>query len=99
MPKATQYRLTWHAEQQTYELREHPGGHLLPVTPGEQAWFAWLDTVPSFTFLGKLGQFTVRKEARQRGEGYWYAYRRVGQRLTKKYLGRTAELTLARLEE
>lgn len=50
MPKAAQYCLTWHTERQTYELREHPGGHLLSVTPGEHAWFAWLDTVPSFTF-------------------------------------------------
>src|SRR5215472_5101539 len=99
MPKASQYHLTWHPERQTYELREHPGGHLLPVTPGEQAWFAWLDTVPSFTFHGKLGQFTVRKESRQWGDRYWYAYRRVGPRLTKKYLGRTADLTLVRLEE
>jgi LuxR family maltose regulon positive regulatory protein len=99
MPKAAQYRLSWNAEQQAYELREHPGGHLLTVTDGEQAWFAWLDTIPSFTFWGKLGQLTVRKESRQWDEGYWYAYRRVGPKLTKKYLGRTADLTLARLEE
>jgi LuxR family transcriptional regulator, maltose regulon positive regulatory protein len=99
MPKATQYRLTWHPERQAYELREHPGGHLLTVAPGEQAWFAWLDTVPSFTFQGKLGQFTARKESRQWGDRYWYAYHRVGPKLTKKYLGRTAELTPVRLEE
>jgi LuxR family transcriptional regulator, maltose regulon positive regulatory protein len=99
MPKAAQYRMIWHSERQTYELHEHPGGHLLTVTPGEQTWFAWLDTVPSFTFRGKLGQFTVRKESRQWGDRYWYAYRRVGPKLTKKYLGRTADLTLVRLEE
>jgi LuxR family maltose regulon positive regulatory protein len=99
MPKAAHYSLTWHSERQTYELHEHPGGHLLTVTPGEQTWFAWLDTVTSFTFRGKLGQFTVRKESRQWGDRYWYAYRRVGPKLRKKYLGRTADLTLVRLEE
>lgn len=33
------------------------------------------------------------------GESYWYAYRKREGKLTKKYLGTTAELTLARLEE
>src|SRR5436305_7101988 len=99
MPKAAGYLLIWQAERNSYELREHPSQHLLTVTPGEQAWFAWLDTVPSFTFQGQQGQLTARKESRQRGEQYWYAYRRVGQRLTKKYLGRTTDFTVARLEE
>ena len=99
MPKATEYRLIWHSEQKAYELRKHPGGHLLPLTPGEDEWFACLDAVPSFTFSGKLGQFTARKESRQWGDRYWYAYGRVGPKLTKKYLGRTSDLTLARLEE
>ena len=99
MPKAAQYRLTWHAGSRTYELREHPGGPLFAVMPGEHSWFAWLDTVASFTFWGQQGQLTVRKESRQWGEGYWYAYRRVGSKLTKKYVGRTADLTLTRLEE
>ena len=99
MPKAAGYLLIWQAERRSYELREHPSQQLLTVTHGEQAWLAWLDTVPSFTFQGQQGQLTARKESRQRGDQYWYAYRRVGQRLTKKYLGRTTDLTVARLEE
>src|SRR5438876_4818717 len=99
MPKAAEYLLTWRAEQRAYELYAYPSQQLLTVTPGEQAWFAWLDSVPSFTFQGQQGQLTARKESRRWGEGYWYAYRRVGERLAKKYLGRTADLTLARLEE
>jgi LuxR family transcriptional regulator, maltose regulon positive regulatory protein len=47
----------------------------------------------------KHGQLTVRKESRQGIDGYWYAYHRTGPKLTKKYLGRTARLTLACLEE
>src|SRR2546423_5702642 len=99
MPKAAKYLLIWRAERRAYELCDHPSQQLLTLTPGEPAWFAWLDTVPSFTFQGQQGQLTARKESRQRGEQYWYAYRRVGQRLTKKHLGRTTDLTVARLEE
>ncbi len=99
MPKAAGYLLIWGAERGAYALYASPSQTLLTVTPGAQAWFAWLDSVPSFTFQGQQGQLTARKESRQWGEGYWYAYRRVGPKLTKKYLGRTADLTLARLEE
>ncbi|HEX6554953.1 MAG TPA: LuxR C-terminal-related transcriptional regulator [Ktedonobacteraceae bacterium] len=99
MPKAAEYRLSWSSEQEVYELREHRSQRLLTVTPGDRAWFAWLDSVPSFTFQGQHGQLTVRKESRQRGDRYWYAYRRVGEKMVKKYLGRTTDLTLAWLEE
>src|SRR5260221_14045824 len=99
MPKAAGYLLIWGAERGAYALYASPSQTLLTVTPGAQAWFAWLDSVPSFTFQGQQGQLTARKESRQWGEGYWYAYRRVGPKLTKKYLGRTADRTLARLEE
>jgi hypothetical protein len=87
MPKAAEYRLTWSSERQVYELREHRSQQLLTITPGSPAWFAWLDSVPSFTFQGQQGQLTVRKESRQRGDRYWYAYRRVGEKMVKKYLG------------
>ena len=99
MPKAAEYRLTWSSERQVYELRAHRSQQLLAVTPGDRAWFAWLDSVPSFTFQGQHGQLTVRKESRQRGDRYWYAYHRVGEKMVKKYLGRTTDLTLVRLEE
>lgn len=99
MPKAAPYCLTWRAAHSAYELREYPSRHLLPLTPGEPAWFTWLDSVLSFTFEGQHGQLTVRKESRQGIDGYWYAYHRTGPKITKKYLGRTARLTLARLEE
>jgi LuxR family maltose regulon positive regulatory protein len=67
--------------------------------PGSPAWFAWLAEVSSFAFAGQAGSYTARKEAVQRGDRYWYAYLRTGQKLAKKYLGKTADLTLARLEE
>ena len=45
------------------------------------------------------GFMTVRKERRQRGTAYWSAYRRQGQRLRKRYIGRSNALTQARLEQ
>ncbi|HEY6542358.1 MAG TPA: hypothetical protein VIZ18_15545, partial [Ktedonobacteraceae bacterium] len=99
MPKASDYLLAWHAMLGIYEFGEHQSERLIPVTDDERAWLSWLDSVPSFTFHGQHGQLTVRKEPRSRGGSYWYAYRRVGQKMTKKYLGRPTELTFARLEE
>lgn len=72
------------------------------------AWFAWLEapTTVCFTYalfnrrLGYIvGFITVRKETRQRGGVYWSGYRRQGYRLRKRYLGRSAVLTQARLAQ
>jgi len=68
------------------------------MAPESPAWCAWLDQVSSFAFSGKSGHFTVRKEAKQCGDWYWSAYLATGERLTKKHLDKTADLTLARLE-
>jgi LuxR family transcriptional regulator, maltose regulon positive regulatory protein len=99
MPKAAAYLLIWLPEREVYELRESQSNQVVPVTPGSHAWFAWLAAAPSFTFSGRAGQLTVRQEVRPRGGAYWYACRRTGKKMTKRYLGRTAELTPARLEE
>ena len=99
MPKAAAYRLTWLPEREIYELRESQHNQVLPVTPGSHAWFAWLATIPSFTFKGQAGQLTVRQEVRPRGGAYWYACRRIGRKMAKRYLGLTSGLTPARLEE
>src|SRR6266571_101741 len=99
MPKAAPYRLTWDSEQEVYTLRDNSSERKIDVTPDSQEWFALLANIPSFTFSGQHGQLTVRKEARPGGGAYWYAYRRTGKRMVKKYLGRTFELTLALLEE
>lgn len=99
MPKAAPYHLTWHVERKNYELYDQRERPILTVIPGEPGWFAWLDTIASFAFRGRQGRLTVRKESRQWGNGYWYAYNRVGSRLMKRYLGRTTDLTLTHLEE
>jgi hypothetical protein len=72
---------------------------LSSVVPGEEEpWFAWLSTHTSFAFQGQASRLTLRKESRPRGEGYWYAYHWHQWQARKRYLGRTATLTLARLE-
>jgi LuxR family maltose regulon positive regulatory protein len=65
------------------------------------AWYAWLEQTGTFTFRGQQGSFTARKEcvANGRGDQYWRAYRRHKGRLYRVYLGKTAQLTLARLNE
>ena len=72
------------------------------------AWFTWLEasttTRFSYTLFNRSrgyidGFMTVRKEQRQRGTAYWAVYRRQGQRLRKFYVGSSAALTQARLEQ
>ena len=84
---------------------DRPGPVVHLDTP---AWFAWLEEPTTTRFSYALhnrakgyidGFMTVRKERRQRGTAYWSAYRRQGTRLRKLYIGRSAVLTQARLEE
>src|SRR6516164_2720195 len=91
--------LSWSAAHQVYELSADQRREQLHLTSEGPAWFAWLDEVSSFAFHGQRGSYTARKESKQRGAGYWYAYRKTQGKLVKKYLGKTADLTLARLEE
>ncbi len=84
----------------------------LPVEQGgtirldSAAWFAWLEAAVSVSFAypildtragWSVGSMTVRKERRQRGRQYWVAYRRHSGRLRKVYLGRSSQVTSARL--
>src|SRR5579859_2059828 len=98
MPKVPAYMLAWSPAMEAYELYETRQRRMLTTVPDSPAWFAWLDQVSSFAFVGKSGHYTARKEAKQRGDRYWSAYLAKGEHLTKKYLGKTADLTLARLE-
>ena len=98
MPKATPYRLSWEPEQGSYTLHDRRSERALSVALDRHEWFDWLASIPSFTFRGQQGELTVRQETRS-GCTYWYAYRRLGEKMAKRYLGRTAELTLARLEQ
>jgi LuxR family maltose regulon positive regulatory protein len=71
------------------------------VVVGSPAWFAWLaeDSARSFSFRSPAGDYTARKERRQRGGAYWVAYRTVAGRQYNKYLGTVADLTPEHLAE
>ena len=99
MSKSPTYALIWSSQDQVYELRTrgHPPQRF--SLEEEQAWRHWLGAHSSFSFQGQHGRFSVLKETRPRGEGYWYAYAYVGQRRVKRYLGPTPHLSFARLEE
>src|SRR5258708_36354110 len=99
MPKLSTHALIWSTESKSYALSTDGHIHQRFVPGEEELWFAWLATQTSFSFQGRYGRMSVIKEARPRGEGYWYAYAYVGQRNRKRYLGRTAMLSLTRLEE
>jgi LuxR family maltose regulon positive regulatory protein len=98
MPKIASYRLVWSVSRLTYQVQETRDQALLDIVPESPAWFAWLDQLSSFAFWGQRGHYTARKERRPRGEAYWYAYVGTGKKLTKKYLGKSSDVTLARLE-
>lgn len=91
--------LSWSEHLQVYELLVPTRQEVLRLPSEASAWFDWLEEVSSFAFHGQHGSFTARKETRQRGSGYWYAYRKREGSLAKKYLGRTSDLTFPRLEE
>ena len=69
------------------------------ITVGSPSWVAWLTdpATRSFSFQGRSGFLTARKERVSRGGEYWIAYRKQGGRLRKKYLGKAEDLTLQRL--
>ena len=61
---------------------------------------AWLEVNDSFRYerIGAKKGYTVRKETK-RGGDYWYGYRKVAGKLQKRYIGKTAELSIAKLDE
>src|SRR5205823_13296490 len=99
MPKPASHTLIWSAQSKTYALL-CPDSSPQSLMPGnEEPWLAWLMTHSSFSFQGQYGHLSVLKESRQRGAGYWYAYHTTQSRTRKRYLGRTAMVTLERLEK
>src|SRR5690349_528640 len=73
-----------------------PPAAAIPV--GSAAWVTWLAAPAntSFRFRDGAAEYTARREPKP-GGWYWYAYRRHGGRLHKRYLGRDADLTPERL--
>lgn len=68
------------------------------IAVGTPDWYVWLEQNSAFGFACAGGTFTARKESRS-GSQYWYAYRRRQGLLHSAYLGKSRDLTLARLSE
>lgn len=79
-------------------LLDSVGNPLSHVLVGSPVWYAWLqgESHTSFAYKSDAGSFTARREKQRRG-WYWYAYRKRENKLRKAYLGKSEELTLARL--
>jgi chromosome segregation ATPase len=58
---------------------------------------AWLESIGSFRYepSGDSKAYTVRKEP----SGYWYGCRKIAGTVRKKYIGKTSEITTAKLDE
>jgi LuxR family maltose regulon positive regulatory protein len=94
VPKGAEYHIAWSEDDQAYVLRHAPFS--FPLTDDTLQY--WLKLIEAFHFQAASGDgVTVRKETKQRGTAYWYAYRRVDGKLRKKYLGDTSRVTLALL--
>jgi uncharacterized small protein (DUF1192 family) len=84
-------------------LLELPEGKTLSLD--NRKFIQWLSNQGnrSFRFIAGFNgekSFTARKETSKKGEGdYWYAYRRVEEKLHKRYIGKAEDVTLRRLEE
>lgn len=100
MAKKVPATLFWSGENRQYIWQKEGNTEKRERLSAEVHVFRLLDEDTSFSFHGQQGHLTLLKETRVRGgDGYWYAYRRQGKRVVKKYAGRPADLTIARLED
>jgi LuxR family transcriptional regulator, maltose regulon positive regulatory protein len=79
-------------------ILHQPGQTTALIEVGTPAWFTWLEQATTFAFTDAAGSFTARKERSGRSGFYWKAYRMRGGTLHRAYLGKSSELTLARLQ-
>jgi hypothetical protein len=82
-------------------ILELPDGHCFEV--GNSEWWEWLNSeeAKSFRFECDFGvkSYGARKETiKSRSGSFWYGYKRIDGKLRKRYLGKSNELTLERLE-
>jgi hypothetical protein len=58
---------------------------------------AWVEAIGSFRFepAGDGKAYTVRRES----SGYWYGCRKVAGKVRKKYIGKSSEVSVVKLEE
>jgi LuxR family maltose regulon positive regulatory protein len=67
------------------------------IVVGTAAWYEWLESATTFSFTGRHGNFTARKERRGPTGSNWKAYRKRDGKLYSANLGSTADLSLERM--
>ena len=96
MPKKAEYEIVWSHQKSGYEVIHGPFSFDLIDT---SSLHYWLEKSNTFHFCSSTGHtLTLRKEQKKRGDGYWYAYKRVDGKVQKKYLGDAAKLDFMVLE-
>ncbi len=75
-----------------------PQRGVLPFEPDSPDWFAWLDIVSSFRFVGKAGHFTAHHESLRVPHGAWRAHRNIRNHTCILRLAPSHDLTIAVLE-
>ncbi len=75
-----------------------PERGLLSFQPDSPEWFAWLETLPSFRFVGQHGRFTAFRGYQCSPSTPWWAHRQIRNHSHKHRIGTTASMTIAGLE-
>jgi LuxR family maltose regulon positive regulatory protein len=92
--------MSWSPQQALYLFTVPERSSALSSVEEGRDWQKWLEAHHAFAFHGRNGKINLLKEKRKRGgEGYWYAYRRHKGQMVKCYVGRSAHISIARLEE
>ncbi len=100
MPKSARYIVNWSPGQEKYLLSGSGNDEECPLPEERAGWLKWIEAQHAFAFNGRNGHLNLLKERRSRGsEGYWYGYQRHAGGMVKRYIGRSAQLTIERLEE
>src|SRR5215831_2065000 len=86
-------------EREHYELHLHGQLQQCFQRGDDDAFSRWLEVHTAFAFVGQSGRISALKESRPGGTGYWYAYRTNERHTRKRYLGPSAKVTFARLEQ
>lgn len=73
-----------------------------PFEVGSVFWVEWVRSpeAKSFHYEDEISKFTARRENRlTSGNDYWYAYKKIQNKLRKIYVGTPEELTPSRLQQ
>lgn len=99
MPNRKQSRTTPRGEADHVHFQTEIGSSFQVVLIGSREWVLFLEEYTRL-FSYKFGKttITVRGETKQRGLVYWIAYKRIGRKMHKVYLGRPDKVTVEALQ-